>query len=296
MAEGRVNFFDAIDANKRNSFILIFFMILIYLALSIFFAYSFDLGFCLPILAMGIVVIQAFVSYYYGDKIILATSGAKEVDPKENPFLYNVVEGLSLASQIPMPKLYIIPDESINAFATGRDPKHASVAVTTGALNSLNREELEGVLAHEISHVANYDILYSMLAVVFVGSIGLIAQMGSRMLWYGGSSRRDRGGGGGLIILGLIFAILAPIIAQLVQLALSRQREYLADANGARLTRYPNGLANALEKIHQKQIPTQSANSTTASLYFSNPFPNKFLSLFSTHPPIEDRVKRLRSM
>lgn len=294
---GRVSFFDAIDANKRNSFILIFVMVLIYLGVSIFFAYAFDLGWCLPILSMGIIIVQAFVSYYYGDKIILATSGAKEVDPKQNPFLYNVVEGLSLASLIPMPKVYIIQDDSINAFATGRDPKHASVAVTTGALSALNREELEGVLAHEISHIANYDILYSMIAVVFVGSIGLIAQMGSRMLWYGGSSnRRDRGGGGALLILGLVFAILAPIIAQMVQLALSRQREYLADANGARLTRYPNGLASALEKIHSNPIPTQGANSTTASLYFSNPFPNKFLSLFSTHPPIEDRVKRLRSM
>jgi heat shock protein HtpX len=236
------------------------------------------------------------VAYFAGDRVILALSGAKEADRKKYPFLYNVVEGLSLASQIPMPKLYIIEDPSPNAFATGRDPKHSSVAVTTGLLKMMSREELEGVVAHEISHIGNYDIRFMMLAVVFVGAIGLLANMGARTFFWSGGNRDRRGGGGALALIGLLFLILAPLFAMLVKLAISRQREYLADATATKLTRYPEGLASALEKIGNAKIPTKNANDTTASLYISNPFPDKMSLFLSTHPPIKDRVKRLRSM
>jgi heat shock protein HtpX len=229
--------------------------------------------------------------------MILGMSGAKEAKKDEYPFLYNVVEGLAIASNIPMPKLYVIQDPSPNAFATGRDPQHASVAVTSGLLSMLKREELEGVIAHEISHIANFDIRFSMIAVVFVGAIALLGDMAWRMMYLGGGGRgRDRGGGGILIIIGLLFVILAPIFASLVRFAISRQREYLADANGARMTRYPAGLASALEKIKNAGIPTAGANDTTASLYFSNPFPNKLGFVFATHPPIDERIKRLKGM
>jgi heat shock protein HtpX len=198
-----------------------------------------------------------------------------------------------------MPRLYIIDDPIPNAFATGRDPKHASIAVTSGLLSMLKREELEGVVAHEMSHIANFDIRFAMVAIVFAGAIALLGEFAWRSLWFGfrgGGDRRERGGGALLIIIALAFVILTPIFAQIVRLALSRQREYLADANGARLTRYPEGLASALEKIKNASIPTKSANDTTASLFFSNPFPNKFGFLGSTHPPIDERIKRLRAM
>ncbi|MCI0503097.1 M48 family metalloprotease [Candidatus Micrarchaeota archaeon] len=294
MAE-HVSFFDAIEANKRNSLILVALMFFIFMALVWAISYAFDIGLCGPALGFFALLFYALVVYFQGDSIILAMSGAKEARREDYPFLYNVVEGLALASQIPMPKVYVINDPSPNAFATGRDPKHASVAVTQGLLDMMKREELEGVIAHEMSHIANFDIRFAMLAVVFVGAIALIGDFTWRMIFYGGSSRRERGGGP-LIIIALFFVILAPIFAQLVRFALSRQREYLADANGARLTRYPEGLASALEKIGKANMPTRAANDTTASLYFSNPFPQKLGFLGSTHPAIGDRVKRLRSM
>jgi heat shock protein HtpX len=292
-----ISFFDAAEANKRNSLILVAAMFLLFMATAWAISYIFDIGLCGPVLGFFALLFYTVVVYFQGDSIILMMSGAREAKRGEFPFLYNVVEGLALASQIPMPKVYVIDDPSPNAFATGRDPKHASVAVTTGLLGMMKREELEGVLAHEISHISNFDIRFSMLAVVFVGAIALMGDFTWRMLFFGGSGRRDRGRGGGpLILVGLFFVILSPIFAQLVRLALSRQREYLADANGARLTRYPEGLASALEKIGKAGIPTRAANDTTASLYFSNPFPNKMGFLGSTHPPIEDRIKRLRAM
>jgi heat shock protein HtpX len=290
-----VSFFDAIEANKRNSLILVASMFFIFMALVWAISYVFDVGLCGPALGFFALLFYTLVVYFQGDSIILMMSGAKEAKREEYPFLYNVVEGLALASQIPMPKLYVIDDPSPNAFATGRDPKHASVAVTKGLLEMMKREELEGVVAHEISHIANLDIRFAMIAIVFVGAIALIGDFTWRMLFYGGGNRRDRGGGP-LILIALFFVILSPIFAQMVRFALSRQREYLADANGARLTRYPEGLASALEKIGKANMPTRAANDTTASLYFSNPFPQKLGFLGSTHPPIEDRVKRLRSM
>lgn len=292
-----ISFFDAIEANKRNSVILIAVMFAIFLGAVMAISYIFDLGYCGTAIGFLILLVYAVAVYYQGDRMILAISGAKEVSAKEQPFLYNVVEGLALASQIPMPKVYVVEDPSPNAFATGRDPKHASVAVTTGLLSMMKREELEGVLAHEISHVANYDIRFSMIAVVFVGAIALLGDFAWRSMRFGiGGGRRDREGGGFIVIIALIFAILAPVFAELVRFAISRQREYLADANGARLTRYPPGLASALDKIRAANIPTKSASDTTAPLYFSNPFPAKLGSVFATHPPIDDRIKRLKAM
>ena len=295
--EQRVSFFDAIDANKRNSLILIAVMFILFLALTAALSYAFDFGICGPALGFLFLLFYAVAVYYQGDQMILALSGAKEAGKAEYPFLYNVAEGLAIASDILMPKLYVIEDPSPNAFATGRDPKHASLAVTTGLLSIMKREELEGVIAHEISHIGNFDIRYAMIAVVFAGAIALLGEFAWRSLGFGfRGGRRDRGGGGILILIALVFVILAPIFAQLVRLALSREREYLADANGAKLTRYPEGLASALEKIKNANIPTKAATDTTASLYFSNPFPQKIGFLGSTNPPIDDMIKRLRSM
>lgn len=290
-----ISFFDAAAANKRNSLLLLAVMFLIFMGAIAAISYAYDVGFCGPVLGFFFLLIYAVVVFYQGDRVILALSGAKEVEKGTYPFLYNVVEGLAIASHIPIPKLYIIQDESPNAFATGRDPKHASVAVTTGLLKMLKREELEGVIAHEISHVANYDIRFSMIAVVFAGAIALLGEFAWRSMRFGFGGRRGKGGGA-LILIALVFVILAPIFAQLVKLAISRQREYLADANGARLTRYPEGLASALEKIGKAGIPTKTANDVTASLYFANPFPHKIGFLTATHPPIDKRIERLRSM
>jgi len=292
----KVSFFDAIEANKRNSWILIAAMFVLFLAVISAFSYILDVGICGSVLGFFALIFYTVVVFYSGDKVILAATGAKEAKREEYPYLYNVVEGLSLASQIPMPKVYVVKDAGPNAFATGRDPEHASVAVTTGLLERLNRQELEGVVAHEISHVANFDIRFAMIAIVFVGAIALLGDSVARMVFWGGAGRNRRDGGGALVLIALVFVILAPIFAQLIRFALSRQREYLADANGARLTRYPEGLANALEKIKTANIPTKSASDTTASLFFSNPFPKKASFLAATHPPIDERIKKLRSM
>lgn len=246
---------------------------------------------------------SAFVSYFAGDKLVLAQSRARAVGPNEQLELRNIAETLSIGLGIPMPKLYLIDDSAPNAFATGRDPKHASVAVTTGLLDKLDRQELEGVIAHELSHVGNRDIRVMLLVTVMVGTIALLSDWLLRsMFWGGGRDRddRDRGAGGGLIvILGLVLAVLTPLIAGIVQMAVSRQREYLADASGALLTRYPQGLANALRKIAADREPLEVANKATASLYFTNPLkdrPIQFDRLFDTHPPIEERIRRLEAM
>ncbi|MFH1685428.1 MAG: M48 family metallopeptidase [Candidatus Micrarchaeota archaeon] len=291
----KISFFDQIDNNKRNSVILMAVMFLIFIGLISAISYVFDIGICGPAFGFFALLFYSIAVFFTGDKVILALTGAKPVKKKEYPFLYNVVEGLALASQIPVPKVYVIDDPSPNAFATGRDPKHASVAFTTGLLSMLKKEELEGVAAHEISHIANYDIRFSMIAIVFVGAIALLGDFVWRMLFFGGGRRRNDSGGP-LIIIALVFIILSPIFAQLVRFAISRQREYLADANGAKLTRYPAGLASALEKIKAANIPTKAANDTTASLFFSNPFPHKIGFLGSTHPKIDDRISKLRAM
>ena len=246
---------------------------------------------------------SAFVSYFAGDKLVLAQSHARPVGPDEQLELRNIVETLGIGLGIPTPKLFLIDDSAPNAFATGRDPTHASVVVTTGLLDKLDRQELEGVIAHELSHVGNRDIRVMLLVTVMVGTVALLSDWLLRsMFWGGGRGRddRDRGGGGGLIlIVGLVLAILTPLIAGIVQMAVSRQREYLADASGALLTRYPQGLANALRKISADREPLEVANKATAPLYFTNPLkdrPIQFDRLFDTHPPIEERIRRLEAM
>lgn len=244
---------------------------------------------------------SSLFSYFAGDKLVLAQSRAREVPDGEETQLRNVVETLALGLGIPTPTLYVIEDPAPNAFATGRDPKHASVAVTRGLLDTMDRAELEGVIAHELSHVGNRDIRVMLLVTVLVGTVALLSDWLMRSMWWGGRSRdRDRGGAGGLLlIVGIVLAILTPIIATLIQLAVSRQREYLADASGAFLTRYPAGLASALRKIAADRNVLSVANKATASLYIANPLkdhPFQFDHLFDTHPPIEERIKRLEAM
>ncbi len=248
-------------------------------------------------------IFYSFISYFYSDKIVLATSGAQEIKKSDNPELFHIVENLAIGDGLPMPKVYIIQDPSPNAFATGRDPKHAAVAATTGILERLNKAELEGVLAHELSHVKNYDTRLLAITAVIVGFISLLTDIFLRNLFWGNirDDDRDNRNQSIFLIIGLILAIIAPIIASLIQLAVSRKREFLADASGALLTRYPEGLASALEKISSDPRPLKNASEATAHLYIINPFKGKdfggfITNLFSTHPPIKERIKILRSM
>jgi heat shock protein HtpX len=297
--------YEAIAGNKRRSWLLIFIFVLIIVGIAFVVGLYTDFGEYLMIPAFAFAAFTSWASYYYSDRIVLSMSQARPVTHEQEPHLWNVVEGLSIAAGLPMPKLYIIEDTAPNAFATGRDPQHAALAVTRGLLEKLNRVELEGVVAHEMSHIQNYDIRFMTLVAVLVGTIVLLADWVLRSLWWGGgrrSSRRSSGGGGAsaiLLVIGLVFLILSPIIAQLMQFALSRRREYLADASGAMLTRYPEGLASALEKIAADTEPLEVANKATAHLYIYNPLRDHrgwLNNLFSTHPPIEDRVARLRAM
>ena len=243
---------------------------------------------------------SALVSYFAGDKLILAQSQARELGPSEEPQLRNIVETLAIGLGIPVPKIYVIDDSAPNAFATGRDPQHASIAVTRGLLDKLDRTELEGVIAHELSHVGNRDIRVMVLVVVLVGTVALLADWMWRSMFWGRGRDRGRGGGGAIIaVIAIALAVLTPIVATLIQLAVSRQREYLADASGALLTRYPPGLASALRKIAADKEPLEVANKATAALYIANPLkdaPAFFDHLFDTHPPIEERIKRLEAM
>jgi len=243
---------------------------------------------------------SALVSYFAGDKLILAQSQARGLGSTEEPELRNIVEALALGLGVPAPKIYVIEDSAPNAFATGRDPQHASIAVTRGLLDKLDRTELEGVIAHELSHVGNRDIRVMVLVVILVGTVALLADWMWRSMFWGRGRDRDRGGGGAIIaVIAIALAVLTPIVATLIQLAVSRQREYLADASGALLTRYPPGLASALRKIAADKEPLEVANKATAALYIANPLkdaPAFFDHLFDTHPPIEERIKRLEAM
>ncbi|MFA6340726.1 MAG: M48 family metalloprotease [Candidatus Paceibacterota bacterium] len=239
-------------------------------------------------------LVMNITSYWYSDKIALSISGAKEAKHDEYTDLYHIVENLSITAGLPMPKIYVILDPSPNAFATGRNKEHAVVAVTTGLLETLNKVELEGVISHELSHIGNRDILLSTIVVVLVGFISILANMFMRGGMRGG---RDRDNGGGiLMIIGIVFIVLSPIFSRLIQLAISRKREFLADASGALLTRYPEGLASALQKISDAHMPMKNPNPATAHLFISNPFGKKVSSLFSTHPPVEERIKALIGM
>lgn len=289
-----------ISKNKRNSILLIFIFLIVIIGMGFVFGQMYNAP-QLLFVAVIFSSVSALISYYYSDKITLAISGAQEINLQSSPELYRLVENLSITAGLPMPKVYIIEDSAINAFATGRDPKHGVVCVTTGILNRLNKTELEGVLAHELSHIGNYDIRFMTLVVVLVGIITLLADWMLRASLFGG--RRDNNNSNAIFaIIGIALAILSPLIATLIKLAVSRKREFLADASGALLTRYPEGLASALEKISADKEPLEAANKATAHLYISNPLKDSqggtswFANLFNTHPPIEERIKRLREM
>lgn len=292
-----------IAKNKTYSVLLIFVFLLIVIGLGFVFAQAYNSP-GLLVVAVLFSTVSAFISYFFSDKITLAMSHAKEVDFRSHAELISVVTNLTIAAGLPMPKVYIIEDSALNAFATGRDPKHAVICVTTGLLAKLSKTELEGVLAHELSHIGNYDIRFMTLVVVLVGTITLLADWMLRASIFGGRRRSNNDNSGGLfLVIGLVLAILSPIIATLIKLAVSRKREFLADASGALLTRYPEGLASALEKISADSEPLEQANKATAHLYISNPFKDKadgstswLANLFNTHPPIQERIKRLREM
>ncbi len=261
------------------------------------------LGYGLSFAGLMLIIsgIISFVSYYNSDKLVLALAGAKPADKQNYRELYTTVENLSIASGLPMPKVYIVDDPAPNAFATGRDPKHAAVAATTGILAKLKNVELEGVISHELSHIKNYDTRLMGVVSILVGSIAILADVFMRSMWYSNRDDSGRRGGNIFMLIGIVLAILAPIIAMLIQLAVSRRREYLADADGALLTRYPDGLADALEKIQKDSAALKHANVAIAHFYIESPFKTKksqnwFTNLFSTHPPVEDRVRILRAM
>lgn len=285
--------YSAIAANKRNTVIIMILFVLMIAGLGwIFSAVYGSTGiFWGTFIGAGI---YTLIQYYAADKIALSVNGAKEIQKRDNPLLYNTVENLAITNGMPMPKVYIIEDSAPNAFATGRDPEHASVAATTGLLDIMSKTELEGVIAHELGHVKNYDIRVMMIVFGLVSVIGLIADIFMRMLWF---RDRDESPPPALMAVGVIAAVLAPIVALVVQLAVSRQREYLADATGAMTTRHPEGLASALGKLKDVSTATRKQNSSTAHLFFANPLKKGTMAnLFSTHPPLDERIARLRGM
>jgi heat shock protein HtpX len=298
----RLNIYDAVAANRWRTVALITVFTGIITALGYVVGEVFAPGGGLAVVpaAVGLSGVSATASYFAGDKLVLAQSQARELAPGEEPQLRNIVETLSIGLGIEPPRIYVIDDTAPNAFATGRDPKHASIAVTRGLLDKLDRTETEGVIAHELSHVVNRDIRVMLLVTVLVGTVALLSDWMLRSFaWGGGRRSRDRGGGGIIVIVAIALAILTPIIATLIQLAVSRQREYLADASGALLTRFPAGLASALRKIAADKEALEVANKATASLYFANPLkdaPRALDGLFDTHPPIAERIRRLEAM
>jgi len=301
-------FFDEVRKNKVRSSVIIFFFFVFVLVIGSFIGWYYSRG--APGGWVGGVVIAFIVggvyfliAWFSGRNMVLATTGAKPVTKREYPHLFHTVEGLAIAAGVPTPMCYVIEDSALNAFATGRDPEHSAICVTTGLLKKLNRQELEGVIAHEMSHIKNFDIRVMLLVAVLVGVLTLLSDIMLRsFLWGGGRRNNDRGGQLQVIMLvvGLLLVILSPLIGQLIKLAISRKREYLADATGAMLTRYPPGLASALKKIKTDPDPlVDHANRATAHLFISTPFRKRagfFTSLFSTHPPIEERIKRLEAM
>jgi heat shock protein HtpX len=283
-----------IAANKRKT-VIIMALFLAFVALLIW-IFNKTLGGGSPgVFYGGLIgsVVYVIFTYYAGAKMALALNRAKEIQKRDNPRLWRIVENLAITDGLPMPKVYIMDDPAPNAFATGRDPKHAAVSVTTGILQVMDDQELEGVLAHELGHIKNYDIRVTMIAFALTAVISLIADIMLRLTWF----RDDEDTSPAMLVAGIAAAILAPIVATLIQLAISRQREYLADATGALTTRYPEGLASALEKISQTGSTLRRQNSSTAHLFFANPLKKSSLAgLFSTHPPIEERIARLRGM
>ncbi|MEW6407927.1 MAG: M48 family metallopeptidase [Patescibacteria group bacterium] len=288
------------DKNIRKTWLLMSLFFIFIIFLGYIFSYAMD-SYGILVIAVIFSILTSFVSYWWSDKIVLWQMGAHEVTRENNKEIYRLVENLCITAGLPVPKIYIIDDPALNAFATGRDPQHAVIALTSGIIQKLERVELEGVIAHELSHIGNRDMLLSTAVVVLVGFVILLSDWFRRWTWFGGFGRRrsrDADQFGMIILfLSLIFSLLAPIIAILIQLAISRKREFLADASGALLTRFPDGLARALQKISSDPTPFRKASTATAHLFIVNPFKGKGLSkLFSTHPPVEERIKALTEM
>lgn len=300
--------YQAIEANKTKSIVVVTAFMTFIAGATYLMATAFGYGLDMVGIALIVSGFMSFFSYYYSDKIILTISGAREAKREEFFDFYTVTENLCLGAKMPKPKLYVIEDTAMNAFATGRDPEHAVVCATTGLLSRLNRSEIEGVVAHELSHVKNYDIRLMSIVTILVGFVALLSDWMIRMTYFGGGRRRNRDNQEGgqieviLFIVGLILAILSPIIAQLIQLAISRRREFLADASAVGFTKNPEGLAKALEKITADKEPLEAANKATAHLYIANPLKNThsavgmFAKMFATHPPVEERIKALRQL
>lgn len=262
-----------------------------------------SLGFGIGAIGFSLIIVGLinFFSYYFSDRMVLAMVRAKPIVRKDNPELYRTVENLTAGASLPLPRIYLVNDPTPNAFATGRDPKHAAIAVHTGLLERLEKRELEGVLAHELSHIKNYDTRLAAIVAILAGTLAILADWFLRIQFWGGSNRENRQAGAIFMALAIVAAILAPIAAMLIQFAISRKREFLADASGILLTRYPEGLAQALGKIASSTRPSPTAHTATAHLYISNPFGSQkvgswLLKLFNTHPPVEERIKILRSM
>lgn len=285
--------YGAIAANKRNTLLIMALFIgvvsAIGWAISLYFGNT-----SITYWVIGGAFIYALIQYFAASKLAVMSTGAQEIQKRDNPRLYRIVENLSITTGMPMPKVYVIDDPAPNAFATGRDPKHAIVAATTGLMEIMSDRELEAVMAHEMGHVKNYDIRVSMIAFGLVSAIGILSDMAMHMFFFGGSND-NRNSNPVVLIIGIVLIVLAPIMAMLIQFAISRQREYLADATGAMTTRDPEGLASALEQLEQHARPMQRQSTSTAHLFFSNPLkPGALSSLFSTHPPLGERIKRLR--
>jgi heat shock protein HtpX len=296
--ESRISFYDQISKNKWSSFFLMLMIVLVLFALVFVIGLIFQTDvFFLLIIAIIISILYVWFGYYYSDKLALASVNAKPADERQYREFYNTVEGLTIAAGMPMPRLYIMEDDNINAFASGRDPKNAVICVTTGTLRKLNKQELEGVLGHELSHIANYDIRFMTIAAIMVGMIAIISEIFLRSLWFR-SGDRDKGEGGLiLLIIGIILAILAPIVVSLVQLAISRKREYTADASAVKFIRSPTGLIGALKKIKKDaDTPPEKVPKAVSPLFISDPFKKNLDNLFSTHPPLDSRIKLLERM
>ena len=297
-----VNIFDQVGKNKRNSVLLSFLVFVILFTLVYFISEIFlpEIAFFMLIFGLVFILVDIYFSYNYGDKIVLRAVNAKPADERKHRHLIDSVEGLAIAAGIPKPNVYVMESNEINAFACGKDPKHASICVTTGLLENLKRDEIEGVIGHEMSHVRNYDVRFATLIAVLVGLAAVVSHMFLRSLRYGNFRSGNNKKGGAIIIvmiiIAVIFAIFAPIVARLVQAAISRKREYLADASGAELTRYPDGLASALEKIKKLNQGKMDVSESISHLFISDPNRSPLDNLFATHPPLEERIKILRAM
>jgi heat shock protein HtpX len=296
-----MSIYSQIDANKRRTILIMALFVILISFVAYVFGSSSGYWFSYVGLALIFSGASSLASFYWSDKIILGLSGARQISESDQPLLFRTVSNLCLGAGLPTPKIYLINDSSPNAFATGRDPQHAAVCVTTGLVDKLNRLELEGVLSHELSHIKNFDTRLMAVVAILVGTVAYLADWFLRSLWWGRDDREEKGAGAIFALLGIVLAIVSPLVATIIQLAISRRREFLADASGALLTRYPEGLANALEKISQDKEVLEAATNATAHLYIINPFKGKdfgalFAGLFDTHPPVKERIKILRAM